>query len=60
MLWDVGGRHHENTVEIGELEQVLNGGAGVTGQEEKVILVGRNACKGREFEMCVNSGCVIP
>lgn len=57
MLWDVGGRHYENTVEIGELEQVLSGGAGPKwwvlsgGQEEKVILAGRNACKGKEFEM---------
>ena len=58
MLCDVGSRHHKNIVEIGELEQILSDG--ITGQEEKVILVGRNACKGREFEMCVNSGSIIP
>lgn len=43
---------------MGKLRKVLSGGVWVIGVEEKVILVGKDVYKGREFEISVSFGSI--
>lgn len=45
---------------MGKLRKVLSGGVWAIGVEEKAILAGKDAYKGREFETSVSSGSINP